>query len=166
MHKTLREKEVCETCKKVIFNEESIIICDICEKEIIEGSDGWKYTLRMIKMEQSENMSMGSDAWTFDLCSLKCFFICLETYHHLDYDNIWGFHLDKKDVGRILEMIKVKPSNIIETQKVENALNKCFKHDMVYKGIIQVFPNAIYQVNGKDILKLYEELELKNKAKE
>lgn len=50
----------------------------------------------------------------------------------------------------------------IDKKKVQDALNKCFKHTLVYKGIIQVFPNAIYHIDGKDIVKLYKELGIKN----
>ncbi|KKM90406.1 hypothetical protein LCGC14_1239100 [marine sediment metagenome] len=106
MHKTLRKKEVCKTCQKVTFDEEYIILCDICKKEIKKDSDGWKYTLRMVKKEQPEDMSMGRDAWEFDLCSLTCFITCLKRFQHLDYESIWGFHLEKEDVGKLLEMIK------------------------------------------------------------
>jgi len=106
MRKVLRKKEVCEKCKKVTFEEESITICDICNKEIPDHSEGWKYTLRMIKVEQPEDNNFGSDAWKFDLCSFECFLKCLKRYHHLEYEYIWGFHLEKEDVSKILELIK------------------------------------------------------------
>ncbi len=51
----------------------------------------------------------------------------------------------------------------ITKKKIQNALNKCFKHTLIYKGIIQIFPNAIYQVDGKDVLQLYKELKIDNK---
>jgi len=51
----------------------------------------------------------------------------------------------------------------IDKKKVQDVLNKCFKHDLIYNGIIQIFSNAIYQVNGNDILKLYKELGIENK---
>ena len=50
-------------------------------------------------------------------------------------------------------------------KKVQDALNKLLKHNLVYRGIIQVFPNAIYHVDGIDILELYKELEIENKAR-
>ncbi|KKL07847.1 hypothetical protein LCGC14_2581930 [marine sediment metagenome] len=51
----------------------------------------------------------------------------------------------------------------IDKKKVQDALNRCFGHDRVYKGYIQVFPNAIYQMDGKKVLTLYEELGIRNK---
>lgn len=50
----------------------------------------------------------------------------------------------------------------IDKKKVQDALNKCFKHTLHYKGIIQIFPHATYMIDGKDILKLYKELGIKN----
>ena len=57
----------------------------------------------------------------------------------------------------------MKKETKIDKKKVQDALNKCFKHDLIFKGIIQIFPNAIYNIDGKDILQLYEDLELDNK---
>ena len=56
-------------------------------------------------------------------------------------------------------------NRMINEKEVEDALNECFKHELVYNGFIQVFPNAIYQIDGKDVLKLYEKLGLKNKKR-
>lgn len=58
--------------------------------------------------------------------------------------------------------------NLIEKnykKKVQDALNKFFQHTMIYKGIIQIYPNATYHIEGKDILQLYKELEIENKAR-
>ena len=54
--------------------------------------------------------------------------------------------------------------NLIDKKKVQDALNKCFKHIMICNGYIQIFPNAIYKIDGTDILKLYCELNIKNKV--
>ena len=54
----------------------------------------------------------------------------------------------------------------IKKEDVENALNECFEHTLTYKGYIQIFSNAIYQVDGKKILRLYEKLGLENKVRD
>lgn len=51
----------------------------------------------------------------------------------------------------------------IDKKKVQEALNECFVHVTKYSGIIQIFPNAIYHINGKDVLKLYNDLGIENK---
>lgn len=52
----------------------------------------------------------------------------------------------------------------IKKSTIEYALNECFDHDLTYKDIIQIFPHAIYHVDGKKILKLYKQLGLKNEC--
>ena len=48
---------------------------------------------------------------------------------------------------------------MISREKVLKAINECFGHSMTYKGTIQVFPESIYHVDGKKVLKLYKDLE-------
>lgn len=58
---------------------------------------------------------------------------------------------------------------MISRQEVEDALNEFFEHDLVYKGHIQVFPNATYfprGINGRKVLELYGKLRLENKVRE
>ena len=50
----------------------------------------------------------------------------------------------------------------IEKKKIQDALNKCFNHTFTYKGVIQIFSNATYHIDGKKILKLYKELGIEN----
>lgn len=58
--------------------------------------------------------------------------------------------------------------NKIDKKRVQDALNKCFGHTLndpfetIYKGIIQLFPNAIYNIDGENIVELYNELEIEN----
>lgn len=53
---------------------------------------------------------------------------------------------------------------MIDKRKVQDALNKCFEHNLIYNGIIQVFPNATYQIDGHKVLELYQELDIKNEV--
>lgn len=63
-----------------------------------------------------------------------------------------------------LQCEKCIKEGLISKQEVEDALNKCFGHKMSYKGYIQIFPNAIYSVEGKKVSELYKRLNLKNKV--
>ena len=107
MHKTLREKEVCPECNKVSFVEEYVTICDVCEREIPNDSDSYRYSTRMVKEEQPEsNGYMGKDDWRFDLCSFECFIKNLKNTQKRKYDHIWGYNLNKEDIRKLLEMIR------------------------------------------------------------
>ncbi|KKN90846.1 hypothetical protein LCGC14_0224290 [marine sediment metagenome] len=107
MHEVLREKEVCDKCKKVTFKEEYITLCDCCDKEIPKDSDSWRYTMRMVKEEQPEcNSHMGRDDWKFDFCSFECFIKNLKNTQNYKYDHIWGYNLNKEDIKKLLEMIR------------------------------------------------------------
>lgn len=87
------------------------------------------------------------------------------------------YNLYRKDILTIVEFgdctdkLELKESEKITKipefllkQEVENALNKCFGHTLKYKGFIQIFPNAIYRINGKKVLELYNTLKLTNKV--
>lgn len=68
------------------------------------------------------------------------------------------------DVDYSMCIINIK-DEIINKEKVQKALNKCFGHTLIYKGIIQIFPNATYNIDGKKVVELYEELGIKNEIK-
>jgi len=51
-------------------------------------------------------------------------------------------------------------SCFVESNELEDALNECFGHTLKYKGVIQVFPNALYHIDGKKVLELYKRLNI------
>lgn len=56
----------------------------------------------------------------------------------------------------------------ISKETVEDILNDFFEHDLIYRKIIQIFPNATYfpkGMSGKKVLQLYNDLGLDNKVK-
>jgi len=68
-----------------------------------------------------------------------------------------------KVISLLIRIIRIKKEiKKLRRTKIKKALNKCFKHKLVYKGFIQIFPNATYHVDGKDVLQLYEELGIEN----
>ncbi|HEC39913.1 hypothetical protein LCGC14_0224770 [marine sediment metagenome] len=68
----------------------------------------------------------------------------------------------KKEILKELIENTIKKSESEYKKKVQDALNKCFKHTMKYKGIIQIFPLAIYHIYGKGVEELYKTLGIKN----
>ena len=60
-------------------------------------------------------------------------------------------------------MEEINMVRFINETRVQKLLNECFEHDLSYKGIIQIFPNATYHIDGKKVLELYQKLNLKNK---
>jgi len=105
MRKVLRKREVCDKCKRLIFREEAIHICDACEKEITEtdfndGAFRYKTTI-WFKKDSSKDRNL-----TYDFCNLECFIGGLRKIKNYAIDQIWGFSFTKEDIRKLLEMIK------------------------------------------------------------
>ncbi len=75
-------------------------------------------------------------------------------------------HKDKWELYEAIRRILLSMNNErIDKKTVQDTLNKCFKHTMVYRGTIQIFSNAVYHIDGKDVAQLYKELGIKNEVK-
>ena len=66
MIKTLREKEICDKCGKVILKEERVYICDnqTCEK-VIPAKEYYKYDTLVHFFDNNNDFK-------FNFCSLEC----------------------------------------------------------------------------------------------
>ncbi len=106
MRKTLREKEVCEKCNHIIFKEEYIYVCDVCEKEISDTDykDGaYRYQTTIIFKGKSITKAHNL---TYDFCNFECFLNGLKKIKNYNLDHIWGYSLNKDDIRKLLTLIK------------------------------------------------------------
>lgn len=81
-------------------------------------------------------------------------------YCKAENTNCKGYNLYPNSCTNCSEFV----GGAVDKKEIEDALNEIFDHKMVYKGYIQIFPNAIYSIDGKKVQELYERLGLENKV--